>query len=440
MATNKYLSKLQDIQKREGNERCIDCNASNPQWASIPFGILFCLECSGKHRALGVHISFVRSITMDKWSEQQVKKMDLGGNARAVEFFKKSPEFSDDMTIEKKYTSRFAQDYREKLAAECEGKAWAPTASSEASPRIPTANSPSTSRRSTTGTSTGIQRTASADSVSSRSSSRVPMRRNPSANSKSSPGTSRRVENDTGSGTSSPRGGNEKYFAKLGEANESRPADLPPNQGGRYAGFGNTPDTVSPTTPGIPDIGDLLVDPLGTLSKGLSLLSLGATSALGHAVEGARNLNASILQPATERLTETVRDPELPGRVTGYVSSLSRTVHDTSSKGFNYFSEYLQPHSNTQTYSELGADLGENSENFKTYRDACGDDDGDEPETWKSVDHPVSGSTTSTRLGSTSMPSTHNRGSTTMQMRRGKGAPTKRGDAWGDDNDEWSKF
>ncbi|KAI0244224.1 Zn finger-containing GTPase- Activating Protein for ARF [Massospora cicadina] len=337
------------------------------------------------------------------------------------------------MTIEKKYTSRLAQDYREKLAAECEGKTWTPSASSETSPRISTTDSPSTSKRSMVGTATGIQRTASADSTISRNSARSLMRRNQSTNSKSSPGTPRRTESNTESGTSSPRGGNEEYFAKLGEANESRP-EL---------------DTASPTSPSIPDIGDLLVDPLGTLTKGWSLLSLGASSALGQAVVGARNLNTSILQPVTERLTETVRDPELQGRVSGYVSSITRTVHDTSSKGFSYFSEYLQPQSSPQTYGHLDDEENEDfggdystSENFRPYRDSCGDetDKEAEPESWKSVDHPVSGSTTSTRLGSTSMSSSNSRGSNTMQMRRGKGTHTQKDDSWGDDNEEWSKF
>jgi hypothetical protein len=48
-----------------GNHVCADCGATEPDWASLNLGILLCIECSGVHRQLGVHISKVRSCTLD---------------------------------------------------------------------------------------------------------------------------------------------------------------------------------------------------------------------------------------------------------------------------------------------------------------------------------------------------------------------------------------
>ncbi|KAJ8747055.1 hypothetical protein K2173_014538 [Erythroxylum novogranatense] len=47
-----------------GNEKCADCGAPEPDWASLNLGVLVCIECSGVHRNLGVHISKVNDLNL----------------------------------------------------------------------------------------------------------------------------------------------------------------------------------------------------------------------------------------------------------------------------------------------------------------------------------------------------------------------------------------
>jgi len=52
-------------------QRCAECTRGltpRPIWASVSYGIYLCEDCAGKHRGLGVHLSFVRSTTMDRVS------------------------------------------------------------------------------------------------------------------------------------------------------------------------------------------------------------------------------------------------------------------------------------------------------------------------------------------------------------------------------------
>ncbi|KAL7541436.1 hypothetical protein ACHAXR_010933 [Thalassiosira sp. AJA248-18] len=86
------------------NTKCHDCQirtSSSSQhsshntfsgpatWASTSYGITLCLQCSGKHRSLGVQCSFIKSLTLDSWKRREILCMLEGGNGQLSSFFER---------------------------------------------------------------------------------------------------------------------------------------------------------------------------------------------------------------------------------------------------------------------------------------------------------------------------------------------------------------
>ncbi len=66
--------------RKPGNQNCIDCHAADPDWCSFGFCTLICIDCAGKHRNLGTHVTLVQSLKLDALTEEQINFLHHAGN------------------------------------------------------------------------------------------------------------------------------------------------------------------------------------------------------------------------------------------------------------------------------------------------------------------------------------------------------------------------
>lgn len=95
-----YQSRLNSILNKPGNKTCADCNGRNPRWASISLGVFVCIRCCGIHRALGTHISKMKSTTLDKWSPQMFQIFESIDNDFANNYWEQNMPKSHNKPVE----------------------------------------------------------------------------------------------------------------------------------------------------------------------------------------------------------------------------------------------------------------------------------------------------------------------------------------------------
>ncbi|XP_015055753.1 probable ADP-ribosylation factor GTPase-activating protein AGD14 isoform X2 [Solanum pennellii] len=78
---------IRGLLKLPPNRKCINCNSLGPQYVCTNFWTFVCMTCSGIHREFTHR---VKSVSMSKFTSQEVEALQQGGNQRAREIYLKS--------------------------------------------------------------------------------------------------------------------------------------------------------------------------------------------------------------------------------------------------------------------------------------------------------------------------------------------------------------
>ena len=195
---------------------------------------------------------------MDAFKGNEMKRMELGGNEAWRTFWEaKVGKNWVDVGLEEKYSGDPGEEWKERLGAKVEGREF-----------------------------TGMPEKKKAES------------RTTAASGFGSDSPARTVSPAASLGGRSRKEANESFFAKKGSENASRPADLPPSQGGKYAGFGSEPPAASGGAQkggALPGVDELQKDPVAALTKGFGWF----TTTVG---KGAKTVNDGWIQPTAQKV------------------------------------------------------------------------------------------------------------------------------------------
>lgn len=245
-----------------------------------------------------MHVSFVRSITMDQFKPEELVRMEKGGNELFNEYIT-SHGIDPKLPQKFKYDNPIANDYKQKLTCIVEEKEFVEPEHPDFDPKQ--LGQPQQ------------EASAAAEGGISRQATSIESRRSPKPD---------------------PKEKNEAYFAELGRKNQSRPDHLPPSKGGKYQGFGSSPvegtQDNSPASNTV-SLDNFQKDPLGTFTKSWGLFSNAVTKSF-------EEVNESVIQPGYQQWQSGQWSDETKRAATQF----GQKFQETSNYGIRAISDFTK--------------------------------------------------------------------------------------------------
>lgn len=215
---------------------------------------------------------------MDAFKQNEILRMQYGGNKAWQEYYNKNAAIPfDEATKKERYDSEIGEEWKERLTAQVEGREFDKAAFLKERQAI-LAKQASRSTTPAGGAKSNIA--GKQQQPGSTSGSRT-----------ASPAPSRPARI-----TAEQKAQNEQYFSRMGEANASRPDNLPPSQGGKYAGFGSSgPEPQQQGSSSLPTADEFTQNPIGALTKGFGWFSATVS-------KQAKVVNDSYIQPTAKNV------------------------------------------------------------------------------------------------------------------------------------------
>ena len=214
---------------------------------------------------------------MDAFKPTEIERMRLGGNEGWRKFFEEHEDTVmmglswDEATIAERYSGSVGEEWKERLTCKVEGREYVASAAAGGEKKKTTA----------TGTAKPAAQARSGTPLSGRRETATPP-----ISAAAQGQASGKIKVD------------DKYFARLGADNANRSEHLPPSQGGKYAGFGNTPGPAAGRgngNAGAPSLDELQKDPLAALTKGFGWFASTVTKT-------AKDVNEGYIQPTAQKV------------------------------------------------------------------------------------------------------------------------------------------